>query len=491
VNVLFDNKIIIACSSGSQSNCAITIIRISGAMVLKECQKWFSKKLNSIEPKKMYRSKIIMEEQCIDDIMFCFFESLKSYTGENLLELYVHGNVLNVKNIMELFCKSDKIRFANPGEFTYRAIKNKKMSLTQVEGLDLFLNANNGIALKQGLDILQGNLHRKFVSLYNSFKTLKASSELQIDFLEDVGEESANFQFNTALNDFEYNITDLYEKTLSNKSCLLAPTVVVIGQTNAGKSTFFNNILGINRSIVSSTKGTTRDYVSDHLTIEGNIFQFIDTAGIRNSSEEIEIEGIKRTKQLMENAFFNVMILNPLETDYHELKKLEIDKIDMLVVSHADYKECYQKFKKFENFFKNNIYFTNLNEGGPIGPNNVSGSIGPENIGGPIGPENVSGPIGPDIKNSKFLKQELYSKIHKKYLKLSENETLFIERQRICISKTYNKYMKFKELLKNNNDIAISLSELAVLENEISQLIGIIPTEDLLSDIFNNFCIGK
>ena len=491
MNVLFDNKIIIACSSGSQSNSAITIIRISGTNVLNECQKWFSKKLIFIKPKKMYRTKIILDEQCIDDIMFCFFESPKSYTGEEILELYVHGNVLNVRRIIELFCKSDKIRFAKPGEFTYRAIKNKKLSLTQVEGLDLFLNANNGIALKQGLDILQGNLHQKYVSLYNSFKALKSAFELQIDFLEDVGEESANFQLNSALNDFEYKIKDLYEKTLFNKSYLLAPTVVVIGQTNAGKSTFFNNIIGINRSIVSSTKGTTRDYVSDHISIEGNVFQFIDTAGIRNSNDEIEKEGIKRTQHLMENAFFNIMILNPYETDYHELKKLKIDKIDMLIVSHGDYKDCYEKFRKFENILKMKVYFTNLNESGPIGPDKVNGPIGPDKVSGPIGPDKVSGPIGPDIKNSKYLKDVLFSKIHGKYLKLSENETLFIERQRICISKTYNKYMKFKELLKNNNDIAISLSELAVLENEISQLIGIIPTEDLLSDIFNNFCIGK
>ena len=85
----------------------------------------------------------------------------------------------------------------------------------------------------------------------------------------------------------------------------------------------------------------------------------------------------------------------------------------------------------------------------------------------------------------------MFNKIQRKYLKLTENETLFIERQRICINKTYNKYLKFKEILKDNNDIAISLSEMAVLENEITQLIGVISTDDLLDDIFKNFCIGK
>ena len=129
MNALFDNKIIIACSSGNQSNCAITVIRISGKQILDECQKWFSKKLNSIQPRKMYRSQIIDNHQCIDDIMLCFFANPNSYTGENVLELYVHGNILNVKRILALFCKSEKIRFAQPGEYTYRALKNKKTSV--------------------------------------------------------------------------------------------------------------------------------------------------------------------------------------------------------------------------------------------------------------------------------------------------------------------------------------------------------------------------
>ena len=466
-------------------------------MLLNECQRWFSRKLNTSIPRKMYRSKIILKDQYIDDIMFCFFKGPNSYTGEDVLELYVHGNILNVKKIIELFCKSDNIRIANPGEFTYRAIKNKKMSLTQAEGLNLLLNANNGIAFRQGLDILQGNLHKKFLSLYKSYKNLKATFELQIDFLEDIGEESAYLQFKNALNDFEIKIVDLYEKTLSNKSYLLTPTVVVIGQTNAGKSTFFNNIVGVNRSIVSSIKGTTRDYVSDHITIEENVFQIIDTAGIRDSHEEIEKEGIRRTIELMDNAFFCVMIINPFETDYEELKKLTLEKIDMFIISHADFKNCYDEFIKFQNTITKNVYFTNLNEShgdddsGPIGPEKVSGPIGPEKVGGPIGPKKASGPIGPVITTHKYLKNELFNKIQRKYLKLTENETLFIERQRICINKTYNKYLKFKEILKDNNDIAISLSEMAVLENEITQLIGVISTDDLLDDIFKNFCIGK
>ncbi|OFZ26236.1 MAG: hypothetical protein A2381_09005 [Bdellovibrionales bacterium RIFOXYB1_FULL_37_110] len=506
MNALFDNKIIIACSSGNQSNCAITVIRISGKQILDECQKWFSKKLNSIQPRKMYRSQIIDNHQCIDDIMLCFFANPNSYTGENVLELYVHGNILNVKRILALFCKSEKIRFAQPGEFTYRALKNKKISLTQAEGLDLLLNANNGIAFKQGLDILQGNLHKKFLSLYKSFRNLKVTFELQIDFLEDVGEKSANQQLDFALKDFESKITDLYIKTLTNKSHLLTPTVVVVGQTNAGKSSFFNNILGLNRSIVSKIKGTTRDYVSDYITIEENLFQFIDTAGIRNSYEEIEMEGIKRSKEIMKNAFFCVMVLNPFETDYDELKSLDLNKIDMFIVSHADCKNSYAECKKLEKILNQKVYFTNLNydnencqsgpigpdkTSGPIGPDKTSGPIGPDKISGSIGPDKISGPIGPDIINGCFLKEEFYRNVHSKFLKFSETDTLFIERQRTYINKTYNKYLKFKELLKCNTDIAISISELSILENEISQLIGIISTDDLLGDIFKNFCIGK
>src|SRR5690606_27966621 len=126
----------------------------------------------------------------------------RSYNGENILELSVHGNTLNIDRILDLFVKKGGCRLASPGEFTYRALKNKKLTLSQVEGLDLFLNANSGYALDQGLSLLSGNLQEIYTELYDLFLIHKSSLELSIDFSEDIGEEAAQEYFHNSLDNF-------------------------------------------------------------------------------------------------------------------------------------------------------------------------------------------------------------------------------------------------------------------------------------------------
>jgi tRNA modification GTPase len=148
---------IIACSTSSHANAAIAVIRISGFKDLEAFRKFFTHS-GPIEPRKVYYTSVVLQGQVLDDICLTYFQGPKSYNGENILELSVHGNTLNVERILDLFVSYAGCRVAQPGEFTYRALKNKKLTLSQVEGLDLFLNANSGYALDQGLSLLSGNL---------------------------------------------------------------------------------------------------------------------------------------------------------------------------------------------------------------------------------------------------------------------------------------------------------------------------------------------
>jgi tRNA modification GTPase len=175
---------IIACSSGGFTNTGIAIIRLSGFENLVSLNDFFSIDLNKVNPRYAYFCKIL--DGCsntIDEIVLTYFENPKSFNGENILELSVHGNILNIHNIINLFCENSLFRKAYPGEFSYRALRNKKLNLTQVEGLDLFLNASNPLSLKQGQSLLNGSLQKTYEELLVNFKRHKSAIELSIDFL--------------------------------------------------------------------------------------------------------------------------------------------------------------------------------------------------------------------------------------------------------------------------------------------------------------------
>lgn len=232
------NDPIIACSTGSGHNTAIAVIRLSGFNFINDLQATFSVSLKKIRPRYVTRTKILRGNKVLDDALITYFPAPSSFTGENILELSVHGNQLLVMEILDTFCKYHGFRHAVPGEFSYRAYKNKKLTLNQIEGLDLLLNACSNFSKSQGLKILNGEIHEKFLELRTAYIELKSAVELKIDFSEDVGEEEADrlfFERNKKLKDL---IEELYARTQGNNSNLLNPSVILIGKTNAGKALF-------------------------------------------------------------------------------------------------------------------------------------------------------------------------------------------------------------------------------------------------------------
>ena len=181
MNFYTDDHPIIACSTGTQSNTAIAVIRLSGFQSLSALQPFFSFSLAKSKARTSHLTNIKFQNQIFDNGLMVYFPEGESYTGENVLELSVHGNLLNIQRILDLFIVNGGFRAAAPGEFTYRALKNRKLSLSQVEGLDMLLNANSNLMLSQGLDILQGELHAQYLRLYDSFLKLKAAVETVVN----------------------------------------------------------------------------------------------------------------------------------------------------------------------------------------------------------------------------------------------------------------------------------------------------------------------
>jgi tRNA modification GTPase len=485
-----DDLPIIACSTGTNSNTAIAVIRLSGFTDLHTLQSFFSFNLKKTQKRFSHLTDIQDEKLILDNALMVYFPKGESFTSENVLELSVHGNQLNIHRILNLFIEKAGFRAAYPGEFTYRALKNKKLSLSQVEGLDMLLNANSNLMLTQGLGILQGELHTQYLALYDSFLKLKAAVEISIDFSEDVGAEETQKLFDHSFKEFSKILDALYVRSQGSISSLLSPEVVLVGQTNAGKSSLFNLLVKQNRSIVSNIAGTTRDYITELIHIAGTNYKLVDTAGIRESDDVIESIGIERAFEILKRSFLKILIINPFETNPDYLAKLSQFEFDILLVSHSDKADFLESVMRLDcSMIRTNfIASASFQNGstGSIGPLAVdqfkNGPIEPVvSKNGSIGPLKTSGPIEPLIK----------LKIEDKFARLTANSPILLERHRHCINNIYVKNTAFSYEISGIGDVAILSSELNILGNYLSELIGIVTPDDVLNSIFSNFCIGK
>ena len=487
MNFLTDNKPIIACSTGNSSNTAIAVIRFSGFKNLFDLQPFFSFNLTKVKKRYSHLTNIIFKNAVIDNVILIFFPEGESYTGENVLEISVHGNQLNISRILDLFTTHSLFRLAYPGEFTYRALKNNKLSLSQVEGLDMLLNANSSLMLSQGLDLLQGELHNQYMKLYNSFIQLKSAVEISIDFSDDLGDEETKVLFNKSYTEFTKILNSLHARTQGNISSLLSPEVVLFGQTNAGKSSLFNLLIQENRSIVSNIAGTTRDYISEIININGSNFKLVDTAGIRDTNDLIEGIGIDRSFMLLDRSFFKILLINPFELNHTTFSKFNSINFDLVIISHSDKDNFSTYFSKI-NF--SDLQFINI-----VAANFLTGSIEPVSLNGPIEPVDSSinnAPIEPKRKSlSGSIEPFLLNEIENKFKKLTVNNPILNERHRECINKIYLRNIDLSSKIRHLNDVAILSSEVNIFSTYLSDLIGIISPDDVLNSIFSNFCIGK
>lgn len=474
---------IIACSTGTTENTAISVLRISGLKDLSQVQAFFKKDLSTLEPRTAYFLKLYEDDDLLDEVVLIFFKGPNSYNGENIIEISAHGNPLNIKRIISAFNKSG-IRTAEPGEMTYRALRNKKLTMSQVEGLDTLLNANSFEMISQGLSNLGGSLQKEYLNLKDLYLNLKSSIEIMIDFSEDVGEEKSLENYKNSFSEFKTFVSSLKNRTLSPRSHLLKPKVVLLGITNAGKSTLFNEFIQEKRAIVSNIKGTTRDYISEYFFYSGSEYQVIDTAGIRESDDKIEMEGIKLSKQLYEDSFFKILVINPFLDDSEFVPAV---KPDAVVFTHSDEDGFEEKLSKFKDLGLNMpLYCT-----GSIGAEFKFGSIGADFKIGPIGPSSKTGPMGANLSGSIGPLGQIKEQIHNKYKELASVNPILPDRQRNNINNLSSILDQISLESGQQFDPAIISNEINNLESPISALLGVTTADDVLNNIFSNFCIGK
>ena len=475
---LLDSRPIVACSSGPLQNSAIALIRLSGFNDFNELAHFFTGPMGPLSPLKVREAvfcHLVQGTKVLDQVVLTYFKAPRSFTGENLLELGVHGNQVNIQRILELFTLSGSFRLAQPGEFTYRALKNNKMSLSEAEGLGLFLNAPSKGVLDQAAKLMGGELTQAYLDLRSRFLKLKASVELSLDFLMDVGAGEAEKNFSLCLLDFAAKLSALQRRTQAPLSAITSPDIVLAGRPNTGKSSLFNRFLQQSRAIVSPQEGTTRDYISEHISLEDIQFRLIDTAGIRQTEQSIEQEGIRKSVKLIQQAFFKILLINPDTFAVEELAPFKGIHFDLVLLSFADRKR--QGWMPL-NLPLNYHYYGHISlESGSIEPGKMVLRSGPiEPLAGPIRPRSLA---------------TMEKIIADKYLKLLKEDEILVPRQRALIRECFVELEQFQKLVAEERDMAIISSELNIIGQKIEQLIGLTSIDEVLEGVFSQFCIGK
>ena len=462
---MINNDIICAIST-AQGNGAIAVIRLSGNESIVLCDKVFkspnNKRLIDQGANTLHFGTIVDGDKIIDEVVVSIFKNPKSYTGEDIVEISCHGSLYIQQQILQLLARTGA-RLAKPGEFTLRAFINGKMDLSQAEAVADLIASTSSAAHKVAIQQMRGGFSSEIANLRDRLLHFISLLELELDF----SEEDVEFADRTQLNNLLTNIKLLIDKLI--KSFDLGNVikngvpVAIVGHTNVGKSTLLNKILNEEKAIVSDIAGTTRDVIEDVINIDGVAFRFIDTAGIRDTTDTIEKIGIERTYERISKASIVLFLVDATEST-EEIEKAIIKVKDKLGTSD---KKLIVVINKVD-ISNHNIQLQHLlrNDDAII---KISAKTG-ENI-----DELVKELLS--VVNLTSLDQNDVIVTNARHFEALESASIALQRS------------------INGVDTGISGDFLAQDIREtlhyLGEITGEITTDEVLGNIFKNFCIGK
>ena len=440
---------------------AIGVIRLSGPDSISIISSVFSKNLINQSSHTAYFGRIKDKERIIDEVLVTLFKEGKSYTGEEVVEVSCHGSQYILQDVIRLFTEKGAI-LAKPGEFTLRAFLNGKLDLSQAEAVADLIASNSEAAHKVAMHQMRGGFSNQIKKLREDLIHFASLVELELDF----SEEDVEFANRDDLKDLIFKIhkviTALVESFKSGNVIKNGVPVVIAGKPNAGKSTLLNALLNEERALVTEIEGTTRDTIEDEVVLEGVVFRFIDTAGIRETEDLVESLGVKKTLEKMKEAAIVCYLFDAKKIDLEELEtivsglKADVEKSGselLIVANKSDLLDDSKKLileEKYKPLFLSAKEKTNIQEL----ENRLLTLV---NL-GKVGEQDII------VTNSR----------HHQELTLA-NEALMRAYAGLDNGLT-------GDLLAA--DIRQSLYHLGVIT-------GTVTTEDLLDNIFSKFCIGK
>ena len=467
---------------------AISVIRLSGPEALTIADKVIRCRRGNISDAKGYTIRFgeVLDGTgaLIDEVLTSVFRAPHSYTGENSVEISCHASSYIVSRIMELLYAAGA-RAAEPGEFTQRAYLNGKMDLAQAEAVADVIASQNAAAHRIAFKQMKGGFSSELRDMRGELLELVSLMELELDFSEEEVEFADRSRLDTLLEQITAHVSRLIDSFRLGNAIKNGVPVAIAGATNTGKSTLLNALLGEDRAIVSDVHGTTRDTIEETLNIDGVLFRFIDTAGLRETSEIVEKIGIERTfKKISEASIVLGMIDLTRDFDSTDETIREIlDKVDFQT----------QKLVLLLN--KTDICEVNKNV---ITINNIVSRI--ENKGLKAALSNYTQndaqtvPILPISAKTRTGIEELRSILASSQRDLlADSDTTLVTNQRHlqALTDTRTSLLRLRQGLASGLPTDLAAQDIREAIYHLGSIVGEISTDEVLGNIFRNFCIGK
>ncbi|MBI2258568.1 MAG: tRNA uridine-5-carboxymethylaminomethyl(34) synthesis GTPase MnmE [Flavobacteriia bacterium] len=440
---------------------AISILRVSGKNSIDICEKIFSKKIKDKKSHTLHFGKIgIDKDNWIDEVLVSVFHHNKSFTGEESVEISCHGSTYIQQEILSLLIKNG-CRLAKAGEFTMRAFLNGKMDLTQAEAVTDLISSENKKAHEIAVQQMKGGFSNELALLREKMIQFASLLELELDFVEEDIEFADRSSLISLIEDTDKHLQQLISSFEYGNAIKNGVPVAIIGAPNTGKSTLLNQLLGEERAIVSNIAGTTRDSIEEILNIDGIAFRLIDTAGIRESNDEIEVIGINKSKEKIKLAKL-ILLMNDNVRSIEDTKEW----VHLANTIHQSFPE--KKILLVMNKIDLFDYYTDFTKELPYPLIGISAKTG-------IGIE------------------ELKSTMLELFQQEFDSQSVIISNVRHleALQKGKEALSRAKKLLleKVSNDfIALDIRDCL---HHIGSITGGISHDNLLEHIFSRFCIGK
>ena len=429
----------------------VAVVRVSGKETSNVIKLITNDDLPTPRVATLRKMNNINTNELIDEGLIIWFPGPESYTGEDLAEFHVHGSRAVVVALHETISKIQNCRLAEPGEFTKRAFQNGKINLLKAESIGDLISSETEIQRKQAIKIMNGNSSDKFNSWREKLLKILSYVEAKIDFPEEDLPKDVLHEITENSKRVSSEIQKVLKDQKVGEIIREGFKIAIVGPTNAGKSSLLNYLSKRDVAIVSEIAGTTRDVIETHLNLDGYPVIVSDTAGIRDSKDEIEKKGIKLALKSAEEADLRLVVIEPKNLDFTGFLKDLFDKNSILIINKSDLlkKQLDPEIKKLDHVLISIIKNSNL-----------------------------------DILIKKIIK-----KLKDKFIN-SEDILITRERHRQHLEQCVEHLINFADKNKND-DLDKGAEDLRLATRHLGMIVGKVDVEEILGSIFNDFCIGK
>ena len=447
-----DTIVALATAAGSAP---LAVIRLSGKKAFTAIDTIFfsKKKVSEAETHTILFGKIIHLSVVVDEVLVSVFKNPTSFTGEDVVEISCHGGSVVSQEIISILLSLGS-SYALPGEFTYRAFLNGKIDLSQAESISDLINANNSISKKRALQGLLGEIGNKIASLRSDLLNMLSLIELALDFSEEGISIVSQTTIKSKLELIIADINSIISSYSTSKIYRDGVKVVITGKTNVGKSSLLNALLQESRAIVSDIHGTTRDTIEESVNIKGIIFTFVDTAGIRDTDDVLELEGISRSikhKKSSDIIIHMYDVYDKIDASDSSFPTINNGNTDIVVINKID-----------------------LLTAQVLGFPHTAICLSCKTL------EGIN-----------KLTDTLYNTVSSK-IDLSESSIVVQSKRQIELFNNCNIHLNnsLTSLIENKPNELIAI-DIRIAITSLGEIIGETTNDDILNNIFGSFCIGK